>query len=61
VDVQGQLQSGATASLHFRGGAQFAERGATDFLWEIEGEKGMIVLKGASGHVQVRVVGRHRA
>jgi predicted dehydrogenase len=55
VIVQGTLESGAVASVHYRGGANFAEKGSHDFFWEIEGEAGIITAKGSSGNVQVRL------
>ncbi|KII85247.1 hypothetical protein PLICRDRAFT_178983 [Plicaturopsis crispa FD-325 SS-3] len=58
VAVQGILTSGALASVHFRGGGGFtgggfAKKGSEDFFWEIEGERGVLVLKGPSGHIQM--------
>jgi predicted dehydrogenase len=55
IIVQGTLQSGAVASIHFRGGGGFAEKGSHDLLWEIEGEDGIITVTGpTAGNIQVR-------
>lgn len=48
VALSGVLRDGAVASMHYRGGFS---RG-TNFLWEINGVDGDIVLTGASGHIQ---------
>lgn len=48
VAVSGLLHGGAVASLHYRGGFS---RG-TNFLWEINGTKGDIVVTGGVGHLQ---------
>ncbi len=48
VAVNGVLQNGAVASVHYRGGLS---RG-TNFLWEINGTKGDLVISGATGHLQ---------
>ncbi|KII92367.1 hypothetical protein PLICRDRAFT_37140 [Plicaturopsis crispa FD-325 SS-3] len=57
IAIHGILQSGALASVLFRGGlgagGEYAKRGSLDFFWEIEGEDGIIVLKGLSGSIQV--------
>ncbi|KII84850.1 hypothetical protein PLICRDRAFT_45665 [Plicaturopsis crispa FD-325 SS-3] len=68
IAVQGTLESGVQgthesgggvlASVHFRGaggftGGGFAKQGSEDFFWEIEGEEGLLVLKGPSGHIQM--------
>lgn len=50
VGVTGKLESGAVASIHFRGGLS---RG-TKFLWEINGTKGDLVIEGPSGHIQMK-------
>lgn len=49
VAVNGVLQGGAVASLHFRGGQS---RG-TNLLWEINGTDGDLLITGAGGHVQM--------
>ncbi|WP_433362721.1 Gfo/Idh/MocA family protein [Dactylosporangium sp. CA-152071] len=48
VVLAGTLQSGAVASMHFRGGLS---RG-TKFLWEINGTAGDIVVSGDTGQLQ---------
>lgn len=48
IAVTGRLESGAVASLHYRGGSS---RG-TNLLWEINGTEGDLVLTGDSGHLQ---------
>jgi len=48
IAVAGRLHGGAVASLHYRGGFS---RG-TNFLWEINGTKGDIVVTGGIGHLQ---------
>ncbi|MGW3986560.1 Gfo/Idh/MocA family protein [Streptomyces sp. NPDC004830] len=48
IAVTGRLESGAIASLHYRGGSS---RG-TNLLWEINGTEGDLVLTGDSGHLQ---------
>lgn len=60
IAIQGILQSGALVSMHFRAGAGLqvdssasAGNSPVNFFWEIEGENGLIVLKGPAGHVQV--------
>ncbi|MFJ4713229.1 Gfo/Idh/MocA family protein [Streptomyces sp. NPDC088785] len=45
----GVLDSGAVLSMHYRGGAS---RG-TNFLWEINGTDGDLVVTGDSGHLQM--------
>jgi predicted dehydrogenase len=47
VAVRGVLESGAVASVHFRGGMSRA----TNFHWEINGTDGDLVLTGGSGHL----------
>lgn len=49
VSVTGILQSGAVASIHFRGGLS---RG-TNFLWEINGSEGDLLIEGDGGHIQM--------
>jgi predicted dehydrogenase len=46
--VSGALQSGAVASIHYRGGMC----AGTNFHWEINGTDGDIVLTGPNGHLQ---------
>lgn len=48
IAVTGELESGAVASLHYRGGTS---RG-TNLLWEINGTEGDLVLSGGTGHLQ---------
>ncbi|MCA6095619.1 Gfo/Idh/MocA family oxidoreductase [Streptomyces sp. SCA3-4] len=48
VAVTGVLESGAVASVHFRGGLSRA----TNFHWEINGTEGDLVITGDSGHLQ---------
>jgi predicted dehydrogenase len=48
IAVTGILENGAVASIHYRGGSS---KGA-NFLWEINGTKGDIVITGLSGHLQ---------
>ncbi|KAJ9117081.1 hypothetical protein QFC24_006540 [Naganishia onofrii] len=49
--VQGQLKSGALASVHYKGGAQVP--GTEGLVWEIEGDEGIMTFKAAGvGHVQ---------
>ncbi len=49
IAVTGTLESGAVASIHYRGGMS---RG-TNFLWEINGTKGDIRLTADFGHLQI--------
>jgi predicted dehydrogenase len=49
VLVQGALASGATFSLHYRGGAALAN----GFLWEIHGADGELRVQGPLGHAQL--------
>jgi predicted dehydrogenase len=59
IAVSGVLESGAVASVHFRGGRSRA----TNFHWEINGTDGDLLLTGASGHLQfgqVTVYGARR-
>jgi len=46
VAVVGRLESGTTASLHFREGHQGGEM----FLWEINGTEGTLQLRAGGGH-----------
>ncbi|MDJ1132038.1 Gfo/Idh/MocA family protein [Streptomyces iconiensis] len=55
IAVTGQLSGGAVASLHYRGGSS---RG-TNFLWEINGTEGDLVVTGGSGHLQFGQVELH--
>jgi predicted dehydrogenase len=48
VAVAGVLAGGAVASIHYRGGRS----PRTNFLWEINGSDGTVVLSGSSGHLQ---------
>jgi len=48
IAVTGTLESGAVASVHFRGGSS---RG-TNLLWEINGTEGDLLVSGDSGHLQ---------
>lgn len=48
--VSGVLESGAVASVHYRGGAT---RGGTGFLWEINGTAGDIQVTAFGGHAQI--------
>lgn len=52
VAVQGVLESGAVASVHFRGGWSRA----TNFHWEINGTEGDLVVSGPHGHLQLAPV-----
>ena len=47
-----RLAFGATASLHFRGGMS----AGTNFLWEINGTAGDLVLTAANGHIQMNAL-----
>lgn len=47
--ISGVLESGAVASVHFRGGLS---RG-TNFLWEINGTEGDLLIEGDCGHIQM--------
>jgi predicted dehydrogenase len=48
IAVSGLLTDGAVASLHYRGGLSKG----TNFLWEINGTEGDIVVTGGIGHIQ---------
>ncbi|RDJ05719.1 Gfo/Idh/MocA family protein [Rhizobium grahamii] len=50
VLVSGVLASGATISIHYRGGAPLDGDG---LFWEIRGTKGDIRVSGSSGHAQM--------
>lgn len=47
--LQGILQNGAVASVHFRGGMSRS----THFLWEINGTEGDLVIRADGGHIQM--------
>ena len=47
-----RLTSGATASLQFRGGMS----PSTNFLWEINGTAGDLVVTAANGHIQMNAL-----
>lgn len=49
VAVTGTLEGGAVASIHYRGGRSFG----TDFLWEINGTEGDIIVTAPSGQLQM--------
>lgn len=49
VIVTGQLESGATAAIHYRGGVSKG----TNFRWEINGTDGDIVATADAGHAQM--------
>jgi predicted dehydrogenase len=57
IAVTGTLESGAVASVHFRGGIARS----TNFLWEINGTEGDLLVTGASGHLQLGQVTIHGA
>lgn len=48
VVVSGVLESGAVSAVHYRGG----HSAGTNFLWEINGTAGDIVVRGDNGHLQ---------
>ncbi|MGW0511826.1 Gfo/Idh/MocA family protein [Streptomyces olivaceoviridis] len=48
IAVSGVLESGAVASLHYRGGSSRS----TNLLWEINGTEGDLVVTGDTGHLQ---------
>ena len=48
VAVTGTLEGGAVASLHYRGGRSTG----TNFLWEVNGTAGDLVVRGDRGQVQ---------
>ena len=47
IAVTGVLESGAIASIHYRGG----DSKGTNFLWEINGTEGDLVITADGGHV----------
>jgi predicted dehydrogenase len=49
IALSGRLQSGAIASVYFRGGTS----GAGNFRWEINGSKGDLLLTASNGNIQV--------
>ncbi len=49
IAISGVLESGAVASVHFRGGLS---RG-TNFRWEITGTDGDLVITAGGGHIQM--------
>ncbi|MEU6540204.1 Gfo/Idh/MocA family oxidoreductase [Streptomyces sp. NPDC047000] len=57
IAVTGTLESGAVASVHFRGGVARS----TNFLWEINGTEGDLLVTGDSGHLQFGQVTIHGA
>ena len=46
--VHGLLRDGAVVSIHFRGGRS----AGTNFLWQIDGSDGVLVIEGPTGHLQ---------
>jgi predicted dehydrogenase len=48
VAVAGVLPNGAVASIQYRGGRS----PGTNFLWQIDGSSGTVVLTGGTGHLQ---------
>jgi len=57
IAVTGILESGAVASVHYRGGLARS----TNFLWEINGTEGDLLVTGGSGHLQFGQVAIHGA
>lgn len=57
IAVTGLLESGAVASVHYRGGVARS----TNFLWEINGTEGDLLVTGDSGHLQFGQVTIHGA
>jgi predicted dehydrogenase len=57
IAVTGILDSGAVASIHYRGGLARS----TNFLWEINGTEGDLLVTGDSGHLQFGQVTIHGA
>ncbi|MFV2217126.1 gfo/Idh/MocA family oxidoreductase, partial [Actinomadura sp. LOL_016] len=55
IAVTGILEPGAVASLHYRGG----RTRSNNFLWEINGTEGDLVVTGDSGHLQFGLVTIH--
>jgi predicted dehydrogenase len=48
VAVTGTLRGGGVCAVHYRGGSS----AGTNFLWEINGTDGDLVLRGPTGHLQ---------
>jgi predicted dehydrogenase len=48
IVVSGMLAGDAVVSMHYRGGRS----GGTNFLWEINGTEGDLVVRGDTGHLQ---------
>ncbi len=57
VAVTGVLESGAVASVHYRGGSSRS----TNFHWEINGTDGDLVVTAPSGHLQLAPATLHGA
>jgi predicted dehydrogenase len=57
IAVTGVLESGAVAALHYRGGTARS----TNFLWEINGTEGDLVVTGDTGHLQFGQITVHGA
>jgi predicted dehydrogenase len=51
VAVTGKLEGGTVASIHYRGGRS----AGTNFLWEINGTRGDVVLTARTGQLQMTV------
>lgn len=49
IAVAGRLETGATLSAHYRGGLSRA----TNFLWEINGEDGDLIIEASAGQIQM--------
>ncbi|MCF0056364.1 Gfo/Idh/MocA family oxidoreductase [Dyadobacter sp. CY356] len=52
IVLSGTLENGSVASMHYRSGIS----AGTNFLWEINGTKGDIVITGNLGHYQLSTV-----
>jgi predicted dehydrogenase len=52
IVLSGTLEGGAVANIHYRSGVSTG----TNFLWEINGTKGDIVITGGLGHYQLTPV-----
>lgn len=48
IAVSGTLQDGSVSSMHYRGGSSKG----TNFLWEINGTDGDLIVTGGIGHIQ---------
>ena len=57
IAVTGILESGAVAAVHYRGGISRS----TNFLWEINGTEGDLLVTGGSGHLQFGQISIHGA